>query len=465
MSDIPNDTIAAIVTPPGRAGIGIIRISGPLSHSIAETLFRPKNARKAKKAFQSHHLYLGHLVDPATGRTLDEVLLSFMHAPHTYTCEDVVEINSHSGYALLETILRMVLEQGARPARPGEFTLRAFLGGRIDLTQAEAVMDLINSRSEKGLFLAARHVSGLFREQVEELRARAVRILAGVEAAMDFPEEDLETTSRGADWPEAIENELIRPVETLIGSGSNRIWMEGVYTVIAGRVNAGKSSLLNRLLNEERAIVAPFPGTTRDFIESGVEIAGIPFRLVDTAGLRDAADEVEHQGISLTEKKVSEADLLLIVLDWSRPLSREDRDIVLKADGMQAILVLNKADLPCHSGEAWDLETLPAFPKVSISALTGSGMEDLKRTMTETVLGGGQEAPLETVGPNLRQQQALKQALGFFEASLKGTREEVPLEIIALELKSGLDALGEIIGETTNEDILESIFSQFCLGK
>ncbi len=462
MSAIPNDTIAAIVTPPGRAGIGIIRISGPLSHSIAETLFRPK---KGKKSFQSHHLYLGHLVDPATGGTLDEVLVSFMHAPHTYTCEDVVEINSHSGYALLETILRMVLQQGARPARPGEFTLRAFLSGRIDLTQAEAVMDLINSRSEKGLFLAARHVSGLFRDQVEKLRARVVHILAGVEAAIDFPEEGLETTSPDADWPEAIENELIGPVKTLIGSGSNRIWMEGVHTVIAGRVNAGKSSLLNRLLNEERAIVAPLPGTTRDFIESGVEIAGIPFRLVDTAGLRDAADEVEHKGISMTEKKVSEADLLLIVLDWSRPLSREDRDILLKANGMQAILVLNKTDLPCHPGEASDLETLPAFPKVSISALTGSGIEDLRRTMTETVLGGGQEGPLETVGPNLRQQQALKQALGFFEASLKGTREEVPLEIIALELKSGLDALGEIIGETTNEDILESIFSQFCLGK
>ncbi|HIJ20393.1 MAG TPA: GTP-binding protein, partial [Deltaproteobacteria bacterium] len=203
----------------------------------------------------------------------------------------------------------------------------------------------------------------------------------------------------------------------------------------------------------------------RDFIESGVEISGIPFRLVDTAGFRDAADDLEHLGINLTEKKVSEADLLLIVIDWSRPLSREDRDILLRADGMQAILVLNKTDLPCNPREASDLEILPALPRVSISALTGKGIDDLRKTMAKTVLRDGQEAPLETVGPNLRQQQALKQALDFFTASLKGTREGVPLEIIALELKSGLDALGEIIGETTNEDILESIFSRFCLGK
>lgn len=462
MSDAPNDTIAAIVTPPGRAGIGIIRISGPLSHPIAETVFRPK---KDRKLFQSHRLYLGYFVEPGTGRPVDEVLLTFMRAPHTYTREDIVEINSHSSYALLETILRIVLEQGARLARPGEFTLRAFLSGRIDLTQAEAVMDLINSRSEKGLFLASRHMSGLFRDQIEELRAHAVHILAGVEAAIDFPDEGLETASLNGDWPDAIKNRLIRPVKKLIGSGSNRIWMEGINTVIAGRVNAGKSSLLNRLLNEERAIVAPFPGTTRDFIESGVEISGIPFRLVDTAGFRDAADDVEHLGINLTEKKVSEADLLLIVIDWSRPLSREDRDILLRADGMQAILVLNKTDLPCNPREASDLEILPALPRVSISALTGKGIDDLRKTMAKTVLRDGQEAPLETVGPNLRQQQALKQALDFFTASLKGTREGVPLEIIALELKSGLDALGEIIGETTNEDILESIFSQFCLGK
>ena len=214
-SDTPNDTIAAMVTPPGRAGIGIIRISGPLSHPIAKTLFRPK---KAKKAFQSHHLYLGHLVDPATGHTVDEVLLAFMHAPHTYTREDIVEINSHSGYALLKTILKLVLEQGARPSKPGEFTLRAFLSGRIDLTRAEAVMDLINARSEKGLFLASRHMSGLFRDRVEELRVHAVHILAGVEAAIDFPEEGLETTFLDADRSEAIEKKLMGPVEKLIRS-------------------------------------------------------------------------------------------------------------------------------------------------------------------------------------------------------------------------------------------------------
>ena len=462
MSEAPNDTIAAIVTPPGRAGVGIIRLSGPLSHPIAKTVFQPK---REQNAFESHRLYLGRVVDPGTGRSVDEVLLSFMHAPQTYTREDIVEINSHSGYALLETILRIVLEQGARPARPGEFTLRAFLNGRIDLTQAEAVMDVINSRSEKGLFLASQHMSGFFGNQVEQLRAHAVHILAGVEAAIDFPDEGLETASLDAGWPDAIENGLVKPVRKLIRSGSNRIWLEGVNAVIAGRVNAGKSSLLNRLLNEERAIVAPLPGTTRDFIESGVEIGGIPFRLVDTAGLRDAVDDVEHLGISLTEKKVSEADLLLVVIDWSRPLSKEDGSVLSRVGDMQAILVLNKSDLPCNPLEASDLEALPDFPIVRISALTGEGMDDLRKAMVEAVLEAGQEGVLETVGPNLRQQQALKQALGFFVESLKATLDEVPFEIIALELKSGLDALGEITGETTNEDVLDAVFSQFCLGK
>ena len=461
MSDTPNDTIAAIVTPPGRAGIGIIRLSGPLSHPIGRTVFKPK---RRQNVFQSHRLYLGHLVEPG-GRPVDEVLLTFMGAPHTYTREDIVEINSHSGYALLGTILRIVLEQGARPARPGEFTLRAFLSGRIDLTQAEAVMDVINSRSEAGLFLASQHMRGGVREQVEELRARAVHVLAGVEAAIDFPDEGLETASLDSGWPHTIENELIKPVRKLIRSGSNRIWLEGVNTVITGRVNAGKSSLLNRLLNEERAIVAPFPGTTRDFIESGVEIGGVPFRLVDTAGFRDGADDLENIGISLTEKKVSEADLLLIVVDWSRPLSREDRDILLKADGIKTILVLNKSDLPCNPREISDLEALPAFPRAGISALTGEGIDGLRKVMVETVLGDSREGPLDHVSPNSRQQLALKQALHFFTESLKGVTEEVPLEIVALELKSGLDALGEIIGETTSDDVLDTVFSRFCLGK
>ncbi len=461
MNYSPNDTIAAIVTPPGRAGIGIVRISGPLAHSIGKALFRPK---KNRNAFQSHLLYLGNLVEPTTGRPVDEVLLAFMHAPHTYTREDIVEIHSHSGFALLRSILRMVLEQGARAAEPGEFTLRAFVNGRIDLTQAEAVMDLINAGSEKGLFLASRHLSGLLRDQVEQIRTEARNVLAGLEAAIDFPDEVPETDSAYTDRSDAVINRLIKPVERLIRSGANRIWMEGVHTVIAGRVNAGKSSLLNRLLNEERAIVAPFPGTTRDFIEACVEIAGIPFHLVDTAGFRDGADEVEDLGIRLSEKKLSEADLLLIVIDWSRPLSLEDRNTLRMATGMPAILVLNKTDLPGNPREASDLKELPPLPRVSISALTGEGIEDLKKTMGDAVLRGDQETS-ETVGPNLRQQQALKQALEFFQASLRGVREETPLEIIALEMKSGLDCLGEIIGETTNEDILETIFSRFCLGK
>lgn len=455
------DTIAAIATPIGQAGIGIIRVSGPLSLEIAGKIFRPKNPTPL---LRSHHLYLGHLLEPSSGNVIDEVLLSFMRAPHTYTQEDVLEINSHSGYALLSKILEILLGQGARLASPGEFTLRAFLNGRIDLTQAEAVIDIINSQSERGLYLASQQVQGSFKEEIEGLRQKAIHILARAEVAIDFPEEETDVVFREEET-KGINEDLIKPIEALIEAHESRIWVDGINTVIAGRVNAGKSSLLNRLLNEQRAIVTPIPGTTRDIIESTINIGGIPLRLMDTAGFQRVNDEVERLGINLTKQKLKESDFVLIVIDQSRPLGQDDLDIILQSKGKKALIVINKIDLPSKLDQGADSEALSLFPSVNISALTGQGLDQLKKAMKDCILKGRLDTTSSHAVPNLRHRHALNDALQFFKDAEQRTREEAPMEIIALELRSGLDVLGGITGETTSEDVLDSIFSQFCLGK
>jgi len=453
------DTIAAIATPMGQAGIGIVRISGPLSAKIAQKIFRPK--RPGKK-LQSHHLYLGQLLNPSSGALVDEVLLSYMRAPNSYTCEDVVEINSHSGHLLLSMILQVVLDQGARLAKPGEFTLRAFLNGRIDLTQAEAVTNLINAQSERGVHLASRQVQGSFKREIEAVKQKVVDILAQTEVAIDFPEEEPGILPREAAVTQ-LQRQVIQPIEALIQAHSGkRIWVDGVNTAIVGRVNAGKSSLLNRLLNEQRAIVTPIPGTTRDVIASTVSINGVPFRLLDTAGFGEVRDEVERIGIHLAEQKLAEADFLLVVIDQSRALNQDDVDILAKAHSKKALIVINKIDLPTQLGEASPLD---GFPIVRISALTGEGLDDLRASMVACVLERDMDLTTSNVAPNLRHKQALTQSAGFFKNAVRILKEDAPTEIVAVELKSGLDALGEIIGETTSEEVLDSIFSRFCLGK
>ncbi len=457
-----DDTITAIATPVGPAGIGIIRISGPRSYEIATKLFRPG---KPARGLQSHRLYLGHLHDPFSGHMVDEVLLSFMKAPHSYTREDVIEINSHSGYLLLSRILKLILDQGARLARPGEFTLRAFLNGRIDLTQAEAVIDLINSQSQKGLHLAFQQIQGLFRKEIENLRQKAVEILASAEVAIDFPDEETSIISR-EDSVTLIEKDLVEPVENLIQTHlRKRIWVDGINTVIVGRVNAGKSSLLNRLLNEQRAIVTPIPGTTRDIIESTITIEGLPLRLMDTAGFREVKDDVERIGVDLTEQKLAEADFLLVVIDRSRPLNRDDLNIIAQSQGRKGLIVMNKIDLPNGMGMETESEKFSIFPIVEISALTGQGLDDLRKAIVGCLLEGDIDMKTSHAAANLRHRQALTDAARFFKNAGRCAGEDAPMEIVALELKSGLDALGEIIGETATEDILDSIFSRFCLGK
>ncbi|MBW1680045.1 MAG: tRNA uridine-5-carboxymethylaminomethyl(34) synthesis GTPase MnmE [Deltaproteobacteria bacterium] len=440
------ETIAAIATPVGQAGIGIVRLSGPRSLSITSKIFRP---RKGRGPLRSHRLYLGELVDPATAEPLDEVLVSYMKAPRSYTREDVVEINCHSGYVLLSKILELLLSLGARPARPGEFTLR------IDLSQAEAVVDLINAKSEKGLALASQQIRGAFRDRIADLKAPVLDLLARLEAAIDYPEEAEEILDMD-EITDIIQRQVIAPIN---------VWVDGVQTVIVGRVNAGKSSLLNRLLNEERAIVTPVAGTTRDVIESTVTLEGLPLRLLDTAGLRRAKDQVEELGLELARRKMEEADLVLVVVDQSRPLGPEDRETIRRCKGKETIVVLNKIDLPCGLDPAEEGEVFGDLCRVRISALTGEGIPLLARAIREQVLGGETDLTTSQVVPNLRHREALGEALRNFEGALESLRGGRPLEIAAFELRAGLDALGAIVGETTDADLLDRIFSRFCLGK
>lgn len=458
---LSNDTITAIATPYGMAGVGIIRISGSRSLEIAEKLFKPKSS---VHKIESHRLYYGHLVDPLSGDIIDEVLLSYMRAPRSYTREDVIEINSHSGHKLLSRILQMIIDQGIRLAKPGEFTFRAFSNGRIDLTQAEAIVDLINSKSEKGLVLASRQIRGEFREKIEDLRGQVVEILANAEVAIDFPEEEpgiipREETSSG------IETQLIRPIEEIIAAHSRRRVIEGINVVIAGRVNAGKSSLLNCLLNEQKAIVTPIPGTTRDIIESTIDIRGLPIRLMDTAGIRKVKGKVERIGVNLTRQKLAEADLSLILLDQSRSLNQDDLEIIDRSQKGKSLIIINKIDLPSKIDNNRLDKALNGLPRVRISALSGEGIDDLCKAIHETALKGDLDAVTSPVVPNMRQKEALEEALEHFKKAQHNIKEGYPMELLAVDLKSGLEALAEIIGETSNEEIYDKIFSEFCLGK
>ena len=456
------DTIAAIATPMGQAGIGIIRISGPGSLEIAKTIFLPKTDQPL---FKSHRLTMGYIRDPESAHVIDEVLVSFMAAPNSYTREDVFEINSHSGYALLSGIMAILLKLGARMAEPGEFTKRAFLNGRIDLSQAEAVVDLMNAQSERGLVLAAQQIQGSIKGDLETLRGKAIHILANAEAAIDFPEDDVEHLFRN-EGVEFIEKNLVQPIHTLIRAHADRMWIDGVNTVIAGRVNAGKSSLLNRLLNETKAIVTDTPGTTRDVIESTLNISGIPLRIMDTAGIREVKDEVERLGVHRARQKITEADLLLIIIDRSRPLNADDMDILALCEKKKALVVLNKIDLPATAGYTEKADVLNHLITVEISALTGQGIEDLKKAIRDAILSDSSPALTTSHAvPNLRHREALKKAGKCFEDAGNKANDNTPMEIVAFELRSGLDHLGEITGQTIDDEILTSIFNRFCLGK
>ena len=452
------DTITAISTPSGEGGIGIIRVSGPDAPALAEQLIRLSGSG----GLQSHRFSYGILIDTATGETVDEVMVVLMRAPRSYTREDLLEIQCHGGSLLVQRVLGLVLRQGARLAEPGEFTKRAFLNGRIDLVQAEAVIDLIRGKTEAAVTLAQHQREGLLSRKLGEVRGRLVTALALVEAHIDFPDEDIEPASLER-INESVAAALHDVNHLIAGFSAGRVLRDGVSVLIAGKPNVGKSSLLNTLLKEKRAIVTAIPGTTRDLIEEIVTIKGLPVRLMDTAGIRETTDPVEEEGVRLARERLAEADLTLFVLDGSRPFDENDQLILGDLAGRPYFVVRNKMDLPCCL-------TLPEFfeplEDLRISTHTGEGVDGLLDAIYQTFLKGEAVDSREyVVLSRVRHRDALalcRERLLQFQENLATGAE---LELLAVDLRDSLSALGKVTGETTTDDILAEIFSTFCIGK
>ncbi len=459
-------TICAISTPPGEGGIGIVRLSGTEAVRIAESLFRSPRGVKLESVL-SRSLVYGHIVE--NGRKIDEVLVSVMRAPHTYTREDIVEINCHSGIAALRTVLDMVLERGARLARPGEFTKRAFLNGRIDLTQAEAVLDIVRAKTQEALEAAMTRMAGAFSDQIVQVRDRLVRVLAHLEASIDFPEEDI-TPFLASEAKAVVEESVGRIGKLIEDSWRGMLYREGVTVAITGKPNVGKSSIFNALLRRSRAIVTPYPGTTRDVLEETVNIGGVCVRLCDGAGIRASEDEIERIGVSVAEQSVVEAQIVLFVLDQSEPLSAEDdmvRDRLMNL-GKEVIAVMNKTDLPVRADPhavAQITQELNSLHVVRTCATDGSGIRELEEAISDLIFKGRAPSPTQAIVARAYQQDALKRADKALRTFLASAEGRMPPECLAIDLRDALEPLGEIVGEVTTEDILDRIFSQFCIGK
>ncbi|WP_188399324.1 tRNA uridine-5-carboxymethylaminomethyl(34) synthesis GTPase MnmE [Sporomusa sp. GT1] len=458
-----DDTISAIATAIGEGGIGIIRISGSKAMAIAGKLFISKSG-KTVDSLLSHQVMYGHIIDPASGETVDEAILLIMRAPRSYTCEDVVEIHCHGGPVPLKRILDLTLVQGARLADPGEFTKRAFLNGRLDLAQAEAVIDIIRSKTDASLKVAVGNLSGQLSEQVRALRHAVLRMIAQLEAAIDFPEEDIEEAA-AADVAQLIAEVKSRLTTLLATAQTGRILREGLATVIIGKPNVGKSSLLNALLREKRAIVTDIPGTTRDIIEEYVNIGGIPLKIIDTAGIRDTADVVEKIGVERAKALVEQADLILLLLDSSAPLSPEDRAVLELLPGKQAIVLINKSDLPARL-ETEEVEKYTGGRLVlKISVAREEGLAALEQAIVDMVYGG-QVSPGEAAFVNnVRHSAALRAALERLNDAEVTIEAGMPADCIVVDLRAAWEKLGEVTGDTVGEDIIDQIFTQFCIGK
>ena len=458
----------ARATAAGEAAVAVVRLSGPDTRHILGRLFRPKFGAKsaAGNHLQPWRLYLGELInpepDPARGQAIDECLAVFMPAPRSYTGEDVGELHLHGGRAISERALELACELGARLAEPGEFTRRAYLAGRLDLAQAEAVCELVRSRTAAAARLAAAQLQGGLSRRIEALRQALADMVASAEAAIDFPEEEVELVAPQEEAA-AIRRGPLRLVEELLAAGrAAEMVREGAQVTICGRPNVGKSTLLNALLGRERALTSPQPGTTRDFIEEALEVRGVPVRLIDTAGLREQAQGVEAAGVALAEAKLASCDLALAVLDASLPLAPEDAALARRVRAHPHLAVLNKADLPAQVSPEEARRLFPeAAALLSISALRGDGVDDLRARLASLL---APEA-LPEVAPGARHQDALRRARGSLERALEALEGGTGVEIYAAELRGALSALGEVCGQTATEEILERIFSRFCIGK
>jgi tRNA modification GTPase len=451
------ETIAAIATPLGEGGVALIRLSGPRSLAIADASFRPAGASApAPSEAATHSIHFGRIY--RGGQVVDEVLLSVMRAPRTFTREDVVEITCHGGLVPAKQVLDTVLENGARLAGPGEFTRRAFLNGRIDLAQAEAVADLIHSRTELAAAAAQEQLAGKLSRRIEAVRDDLMRTLAHIEAHIDFPDEDIAPDTRGK-LVERLSGAAGAIDQLLRTANEGAILRRGIRAAIIGRPNVGKSSLLNQLLGRDRAIVSPHPGTTRDTIEETANVRGIPVVFIDTAGLREAADEIEVEGIRRSRGTLAASELILHVLDGSVRLDGGDEKLLSEYAPGKRILVVNKVDLPrC-------LELPAGVSAIEVCCLSGAGIENLKDAIKEKLWAGKIQAEMLEVMINSRHEDALRRARDGVERAAGALRAQLGLELAALDLRLAANAVGEIVGKTATEDLLDSIFSQFCVGK
>ncbi len=442
------DTIAAISTPLGEGGIGIVRLSGDNARGIAGKVFN--------NPLSDHQLSYGYITDPETGNAIDEVLVSYMAAPRTYTREDIVEISCHGGIVPIRKILELVLKQGARSAEPGEFTLRAFLNGRLDLSQAESVLDIVQAKTDESLRLAMDGLKGKLSNRITAVRDELLSVLAHLTARIDFPDDEVE--DQDAIGP--IRSALEQLQKLIIGADAGIIYRQGIRTAIVGKPNVGKSSLLNILLRESRAIVTPIPGTTRDTLEEVVNIRGIPFVLVDTAGIIESKDLVESLGIERSRRAIDQSSLILLVIDTSQPLTDADRKIFHLLEGKTVLAAANKNDLAFEA----DLCELK-WPIVHTSAISGEGIESLENRMAELALGGTIIPSDSLLVGNTRHKEALERAGIHLAAALRSVEGNMPEDFVTIDLKVALDALGEITGESVSEELLDMIFSRFCIGK
>lgn len=454
------DTIAAITTPLGESGIGAVRISGPGAYAVGDKIFKSKSDVPLKER-RDRSIQYGTIVDE-NGTCIDEVLALIMKGPHSYTAEDVLEIQCHGGREALESILQLILRSGARIANPGEFTERAFVNGRIDLAQAEAVMDVIQAKSRAGLTSAVSQLEGRLSKVINKTRNELTELVTRLEVMIDYPEEDLEDIAV-PDVSGALKGMQEKLQHMLEESQSGRMIRDGVMAAIAGTPNAGKSSLLNRLLQEERAIVTDVPGTTRDVLEEWITLRGIPVCLVDTAGIRETDDTVEKIGVSRARQYLDRADIILAVIDSSRPLTEEDKDILQSVAEKNVIVVLNKTDLP-PVVTSKDLSPY-GFLLCPISASTGKGLDELKDMLLQEVLKGGFTDGPSALLTNTRHIELVRQSAEALNRAQQSLQDGMPLDCAVVDIRQAWDALGSITGDTVHDDIVEEIFSRFCLGK
>ncbi|GEN53109.1 tRNA uridine-5-carboxymethylaminomethyl(34) synthesis GTPase MnmE [Halobacillus faecis] len=455
------DTITAISTPMGEGAIAIVRLSGPEAVAIAANLFKGKDLNEV----DSHTMHYGKIIDPESGEMAEEVMVSVMRAPKTFTREDIVEINCHGGLVSVNRLLEIVLASGARLAEPGEFTKRAFLNGRIDLSQAEAVMDLIRAKTDRAMDVALKQMDGRLSNLIQDLRQKLLETLAHVEVNIDYPEyDDVEEMSHEMmeEKTKEVHEEVTRILET---AKQGKILREGLGTAIIGRPNVGKSSLMNALVHENKAIVTEVPGTTRDVIEEYVNVRGVPLRLIDTAGIRETEDIVEKIGVERSRQVLKEADLILFVLNYGDELSEEDKKLFEAIRDMNIIVIVNKMDLEQRLDLDQVKELAGDHPVITTSLIREEGIDQLEQAIGDTFFEGDLDTGDMTYVSNVRHVQLLKQAKQALEDAQNGMEMGVPLDVVQIDVTRTWEILGEIVGDTVHESLIDQLFSQFCLGK